>query len=291
MDADADEIERRAKGMEGENSGISATETSGISPSTQQGLNDEEKTIGPRLALGQPSQSGEGLISEPEPESSPPPPSGGSVALPDGWKEFESDWGEPILRQSIAQHVWSALKPEEHALARKAARGYVIWRKSQKRPPNVLSAHLFLKERDAWQRFADLAPSDNRQSGGTFDVESVEGRAIIALYAVARITPFESRNRIAYRGELTAQLLAFAEAGDVKTLWIEDRQQIAGWSHFIAKHVHGNRPPLIQTRGTGADQRSGIYAPWPWPPSSEGKIYTTGPPETLMTDQDFEDLK
>jgi hypothetical protein len=36
--------------------------------------------------------------------------------------------------------------------------------------------------------------------------------------------------------------------------------------------------------------QAGSKAPWPWPPSKDGKIYTTGPPETLMTEQDIADL-
>jgi hypothetical protein len=197
------------------------------------------------------------------------------------------------LRQSIARQVWSAFKPDERELARKAARGYVAWRKAQKKPPNVLGAHLFLRERDAWAEFAKHDPGGRAGALTTgIAADSIEGRAITALYAVARTHPFEHKGRIAYSGEITPQLLAFGEAGDrSKWLWIEERQQIAAWSAFLGSHVFGARPQLTQTRGSGDSQCSGIYAPWPWPPSAEGKIYPTGPPESLMSEQDFADLK
>lgn len=223
-------------------------------------------------------------------EDSPPTPSGGSVA-PEGWKDFEDDWVEPILRQSMAQQVWSALKPEERLLARQAARGYVVWRKQQKKPPNVLGAHLFLKERDAWEKFARLAPDTAGTSiGGTYAIDSREGRALLALYAVARTRPAENRNGLAYRGEITPQILAFADV-DPRRIWIEDRQQIAAWSRFLGATVlHPNRPPLIETRGIGADTRRGIYAPELWPPPKDGNWSTAGPDDDL-SDQELADFK
>ena len=218
-------------------------------------------------------------------------PFGGSDASPEGWKEFESDWGEPILRQSLAQQVWAALRPEERTLARQAARGYMLHRKAQKKPPNVLSAHLFLKERAAWEGFAKYAPVTGPIIG-TYERHSLEAKAIIALYAVARTEPRENRGRIVYRGEITPQLLRFADVLDnPRTEWIEESRQIASWSEFLAKHVHSNRPVLTDTRTIDGEKRTGIYAPWPWPPSTEGKIYTTGPPETLMSEKDYADFK
>jgi DNA-binding transcriptional ArsR family regulator len=288
LDADIDEIEKRALGDVGANS---PAETTDFSPSSQQGLNEEAETVSPRLAVGQPSQSCEGLISEPEPEISPQPPSGGSVDL-EGWKEFEGDWAEPILRQSIAQQVWAALKPEERNLARQAARGYVAWRKAQRKPPNVLGAHLFLKERDAWAEFAKRDPGSARSNVTGVPVDSDEGKAVVAMYAVARSRPFESQGRIVYPGEITPQILVLATAGRSSSWpWIEDRQQIGAWSNFLNAHVRGSRGPLVVTRGIGADQRSGIYAPWPWPPRKDGTLSPTGPPETLMSEQDLVDFK
>jgi hypothetical protein len=291
LEADADDIEARARGEIPSDDGAESDE---ISPRQQQGLNaDAEVGVSPLpappLAVGQPSDSGKGLTSEPEPESPPEPPSGGTVDI-EGWKEFQEDWSEPILRQSMAQQVWQALTADERTQARQAARGYVAWRKTQRKPPNVLGAHLFLKERDAWARFAAYAPDVRSASGGGFDSDSVEGRAILAIYAVAKTRPFESRNRLIHAGEITPQVLAFANAGSPSS-WplIEDRQQIAAWSNFLSDHVRGNRPQFVVTRGIGEAQRRGIEAPWPWPPSAEGKIYATGPPDALMSEQDLQE--
>ncbi len=291
-DGNVELIEARARG---EPVDENDAETTAFSPGSQQGLNSAADPVGPAPALRQPSHCGKGLISEPEPELPPSgPPDGGSASLsPDGWKEFESDWQEPIIRQSIAQAEFALLKPEERMLARQAARGYVAWRKAQKKPPNVLSAHLFLRERAAWAQFATYAPDARSAIGaGGYEPDSVEGKAITALYAVARIRPAESNNRLRYTGEITPQMLAFAQAADRASWpWIEDRQQVAAWSNFVGAHVRSARPPLIVTRGLGEAMRSGIYAPWLWPPRVDGSLTEARPPEVLMTEQDAADFQ
>lgn len=250
-----------------------------------------------------PAPPGESLLHPPrlsEPPSnlkdSPLPPSGGEGDL-EGWKEFEEDWAkhgfdrpEPIIRQSIAQRIWAALKPEERVLAQQAARGYVAHRKAQKNPLKVMGAQTFLRERGAWEKLAKLAPevAATTTSRSSLPADSVEADAIRALYAVARAHPFEHRNRVSYRGEVTTQLLKFAEAGPQSGWpWIELGRAIASWSEFLDQHVHVARPPLVIKRLVDGDERRGIFAPWMFPPSVEGKLYPiTGPPEVLMTEAD-----
>jgi hypothetical protein len=171
----------------------------------------------------------------------------------EGWEDFQKDWQEPILRQSIAQDEWARLTPEQRTMARQAARGYVIWRKEHKKPPNVISAHLFLREKDAWQGFAAKAPDAPKISPNGFDAASPEGRAIKALYAVARISPFESRGRIVYPGEVTPQLLAFADHDRPSAWhWIEDRKQIGAWSRFVPRSTSkAAAPPSSQPGASG----------------------------------------
>ena len=98
---------------------------------------------------------------------------------------------------------------------------------------------------------------------------------------------------IVYRGEITPQILTFADAPDVRTCWIEQSRQIAAWSNFLKDHIKIPRPTLIGVREDHYADRTGIHAPWPWPPSVEGKIYTesTGPPDVLMTEDDLADFK
>lgn len=284
--ADVDEIERRARGSLEPNS---STETNEISPSTEQGLEEGSESVSPQLAPRQPSQSCDHLISEPEPEDSPQPPSGGSLEL-EGWKEFEDDWGRdnPILRQSIAQRVWSSLRPEERDLARQAARGYAVHLKQQKRPPNRLGAHLFLKERDAWAKFAALAPDASTvPNGGLFAFNSAEAKAIRALYQAGGGILFETKAGISYRNEITPRLMAFLDL-PAKDRWIfvTAFQQLASWRDFFRDHIIGARRDVTETR----DGKSGMLVPWPWPPGKDGKLYTsaTGPPETYLTEEDME---
>lgn len=284
--ADVDEIERLANGGgTGENSENSATETTPISPSSQLGLNPPPESVSPALALGQPLQCCDHLTSEPEPEISPQPPSGGTVEL-EGWKEFQEDWLEPITRVSLAQQVWSVLNAGQRDLARRAARGYRIWRGQQKRPPNLLSAHLFLKETDAWQRFADLAPAGGAAaSAGVIDAASPAGQAVLALGRIARTSiSIGGGNRVIWRGEITPQLLALADvADDPVSLWIEDFSQIAAWVDFLKKYM-GRIGDPVHTRGLGDAQRRGMWVPRLWPPRKDG-LWS---PEGLMTADDYD---
>ena len=176
-------------------------------------------------------------------------------------------------------------------LARAGARGYVGWRKSQRSPPNAIGAHLFLRERDAWQGYAARDPAAKAGSGSGIPVDSTEGRALAAMYAVARSRLFENQKRYVYRGEITPQVQAFADApARSDWIWIEGSQQLGAWSAFLASHVFGARPPMLTTRGVGPDQRTGIYAPWPWPPRKDGSL-STAPPEGALSDQDAADFK
>ena len=203
------------------------------------------------------------------------------------------------MRQREARAEWAKLSAEDRATVLQAVRGYVAYRKGQRKPPNVRGAHLFLRERDAWPRFAALADGvvDPNRSGIPSD--SDQARAIRMLYRVARITPFESRGFLHYRGEITPQLMAFAgPAMDAPALWpwITSARSIASWTKFLDSHIpaHVPRPALI-TDGPGG---RGLKAPWAFVPSIEGKIYPiTGPPPDeseestdLMTDADYENF-
>jgi hypothetical protein len=245
---------------------------------------------------------GGALVTSPnsEPSSnlkdSPLPPSGGSVEadLDDGWKEFEADWQEPILRQSIAQREWAKLSPEQRITARQAARGYIAYRKAQRKPPNVIGAQAFLRECDAWPKFATYAPELARAtSGKSYSSDSPEADAIRALYATGRAAaPFEHKGRLVYPQPVTPQLLAFAQAGSASSWeFIELGKAIAAWSTFLDAHIFGVRSPFVVTRG----DRRGIFVPWLFPPSVEGKVYPihgdTGlAPDDLMTDADYENF-
>lgn len=98
-------------------------------------------------------------------------------------------------------------------------------------------------------------------------VGSREALAIETLFAVARIKPYVRNGRMLYPYHLTPQLLGFANAPPrADWIWIEDRQQIAAWNGFLAKHITSGRPPLVEKVGV----RMGFFAPWEFPLKVDG---------------------
>jgi len=237
-------------------------------------------------------------------EDSPPPPKGGAVD--DGWEDFEKAWHEPILRQSIAQRVWSALTAEERSIAIKAAKGYITWRKGQKKPPNIINAHTFLREREAWPRFAELAPREAEQP--IFETQGSDGwRARCVIEVIAGNAPPQALpHRTAGNGRYFAQplspaMLALAQFADEDPeTWLllqEGTQQCGAWKEFLGIQAHyvtvGHKRHEI-TPGQWVEdwpiKQHGLRAPRQWPPRKDGTLSTAGPPETLMTEQDMRDF-
>jgi hypothetical protein len=55
--------------------------------------------------------------------------------------------------------------------------------------------------------------------------------------------------------------------------FITERPQIAAWLEFFGEVLTASaRRPIQITRG----DQVGILMPWPWPPSKDGKVYTSG---------------
>lgn len=308
INVDPDEIERRAHGNVGDEFSVS---TSDISPSHQQGLNPSQDSVSPTVALCQPSDSGKGLISEPEPEQedSPLPPKGGEAQHSNefeekkwlhaqSWALFEEAYSEPIVRQSIARQVWSALTDDERALATRAAKGYVAYRRSQKKQLTPLGAHIFLRERDAWAKFADLAPAEQKAATPWRFVpeDSAEFRARQVLDVLYGQPPKEAR-RIEEKGkgwmingpDPSPELLALARFDPFdQSGWIElwhdnpeHKHQLGAWRERVGelssksvdtgefKEVLGSRFPI---------KRRFSLVPCEWPPRKDGTLSTTGPP-------------
>jgi len=137
-DADPELIEARARGdVESPavstaispscQRGLNSTDDE-VSPSCQQGLQD---SVSPRLGLGQPSQYSQGLISEPEPESPPLPPSGGreAASLDEVEPEhFQPAWssypGHDVMRRDLALEEFRLLSPDRQKLCRAAIPDY-----------------------------------------------------------------------------------------------------------------------------------------------------------------------
>jgi hypothetical protein len=224
----------------------------------------------------------------------PLPPSGGVRADP-LWDDFVRAWGEPIPKMAIARAAWDRTETGKRTKIVAAARGYWDWLKSHRKPPSAQSAQSFIRDEAGWEQWLRYLPADGgapKASPNSYPIGSAEASAITAMYAVARVRPFQTGGALVYRGDVSARVLAFAGAPDRSLwVWIEDRNQIGAWSNFLKDRVTVARPSLTVSRGVGESERRGMYAPWPWPPRADGTIAgsdanDTGPPDPEMTADD-----
>jgi len=289
-DADIDVIEARALG-----------DGAPISPSCQQGLSEEQDDAGPMVALGQPSDSGEGLTSEPEPEKIPPnPPLGGCTTADvecEGWQEFKTAFeadGDPIVRVSLAQQLFAALSPDERGKCTKAARGLIAHRLRQKKPPSKPSAQTFIREIGAWPTWSEHCPPDPvAVEPPTFvAVGSEEWKALCVLSRIrGEVDPQPRRypdhgSGLMLPRPLTPAKLALSQfyGSDPATWAIADEhsQQCGSWSEFAhAKPYNVFTGEVIKKEtmpGRFVDwkvAKPGLRIPWPWPPRKDGTLCDT----------------
>jgi hypothetical protein len=304
LDLDADDIEAHLNASADPSSQPGASTQ--VDPSQQPGANDATPAPAPPLALGQPSDSGQGLISEPEPEPEqeripPTPQEGGEWQHAQSWKEFEEAYREPILRQTQARQVWQALTEAERTLATKAAHGYVIYRNRQRKPPNVLGAHIFLKERDGWPAFAVLVEPEGKPIPAlVFEPEGSEvWRATNVMRAIAGFNRLQALPSAQGSGlklpPLSPSYLALAQfADDNPDHWVmvkKGTQMCGAWREFLSIDV---RQIVV---GTMVKELNGkTYNDWPvkelgllvpclWPPRKDGSL--SEPESAHDTDTDL----
>jgi hypothetical protein len=120
-----------------------------------------------------------------------------------------------------------------------------------------------------------------------YDVRSPEGKCIIALYDLAGLGQYVRTimirdGRVNYQRIISPPVLALADAPPSKDWIALTHQQAGAWEQLLSESV------TVQVR---TRLREGSKAPWPWPPRKDGTLSSTGPPETLMSDQDAEDFK
>jgi hypothetical protein len=106
-------------------------------------------------------------------------------------------------------------------------------------------------------------------------IGSIEARAWSVLCSVAPIEAKEYGAQIAIPHDLSAQVLAMAQAASARD-WIaitEDQtRQVAAWRELLNSELaHKARPELITNRGMPRGLR-GFKAPWPWPPGKDGGV-------------------
>jgi hypothetical protein len=235
----------------------------------------------------------------------------------DGFEEFEKDWGEPITRHQLAVDAWKPLNADDRAFVRRAARGYVAHRKSQKRPPNVISAHLFIRDRGAWPGWAARAP-DAPATAASADPErpwitlgSDEDRVAEWLYQLVGLPkPFVAKGedgRLRYRARrpLGADAMAMLdyvgqrswgwktrdEGSDAppERVWLWQLLAVgtgpfAAWQKRFRDWTGAGLP--IERDG----DREGIRMPRPWPPRVNGTWSDDAEPQAAEAD-DIEDFR
>lgn len=222
-------------------------------------------------------------------KESPPTPRGGPSTPDDGFEEFQKAWPRPIERLSVARSVWAHVPTAKRGEVIAAAKGYFAWIGKQRKEPAIVSAQTFLRESSGWAQWLPYAPDAAGTSSITtaYPLSSPEGKSLVVLHEIAGLDQYLRgimiRNgAVNYPRPVGKRLLTLADAG-LRDAWVVlSRQQAAAWEGFLRETV------TVQVR---KHLKEGDRAPWPWPPSAEGKIYSTGPPETLLSEQDVEDFK
>lgn len=130
------------------------------------------------------------------------------------------------------------------------------------------------------------------QAAGGYAPASAEAKAVKVIHELAgRLSAFftiwrRADGTVTYRKPMTVQWIAMAQAGE-RPSWVTlTKAQAAAWDRLLEQ--------FFEQGAIRTSLREGSCAPWPWPPSVEGKIYTVDgerPPDQLMTDQDYQDFK
>ena len=200
--------------------------------------------------------------------------------------EFKRRWPTAASDdQATIDAAWFDLSPQD---GDEALAGIVPFLENLKRDrrTHVPAGWKYLRQR----RWTLLAPAKTQAPPSGYPRDSVEAKALAVLHDIVGTGDFFRKvhrrrdGTVSYPKPITPQLAALALAGPQADWVALTRPQAAAWETLFRETV------TVQVRKRlKEDDR----APWPWPPSVDGKIYTsaTGPPEALMTDQDLADFK
>lgn len=199
--------------------------------------------------------------------------------------EFKRRWPTAASDdQARIDHAWFDLSSDEASAALSGIPAFLAKLKADKRT-TVPAGWKYLREK-RWTLIDQTKPT-GATSG--YPRDSNEAKAVLALYELARCGSYARGTMIRdgvlyYYRPVTQRMLALANAPAVANWVAIDRRQAAAWEGLLSEAV------TVQTR---TKLREGDSAPWPWPPSVDGKLYTdaTGPPESLMTEDDYSALK
>lgn len=221
------------------------------------------------------------------PKDSPLPPSGG-LAGP-SFDDFRKAWLRPIDRMSLAERAWDHTPTAKRGEAITAVRGYFVFVSQQRKDYAVVSAQTFLREPSGWAQWLPYAPdaAGNAPSIVTgYARGSPEASALVNLHDALGVgSGFRSifakdSAPVSYRKPMTDQIRAFAEMPP-RDAWVKlDHKGAGAWTRFA---------PEVSMIPRTRTFRDGDMAPWIFPPSVTGKIYTaTGPPAGELTEDDLD---
>jgi hypothetical protein len=197
--------------------------------------------------------------------------------------DFERRW--PTAAQDSrtrTAHAAEALTEAEQDAALANIAAYLADGKQAKRK-TVCAGFTYLEER----RWTLLNHPERR--GGYHDHTSEAAQAIGVLYAVAgkadyfrNVVKRPGAQQLYFARPVGPRLAALARAPG-QDLWVSlNRQQAAAWEELLRGHLTVTRHRLVE----------GSRAPWPWPPSKDGKAYDSAAPPSLpsLSDEDAQVL-
>lgn len=136
------------------------------------------------------------------------------------------------------------------------------------------------------QQLAERAEFERRNP--VYAKDSPEAKAVKVLHdMVGRTSAFfqifrRSDGSVTYTKLMTEQLTALAQAPEQSSWVTLTHQQAGAWEGLLGKVFdHG----LVRFR-----LREGSKAPWPWPPSVDGKLYTQSDGVPPLNNEDLEAL-
>lgn len=293
IDVDPEVIEAGAGGETG-------TVSREVSPTPQVGLNPAAETVSTAPALRQPSDSAEGLNSEPEPESSPKSPSRGREgdrsdlegSEPDDFEPAWQNWpGHQVMRRDLALAEFRLLEPDKQRLCRAAIVPFVEMQKRLKRDafPNF---HLWIRQR-RFEEFPGARLADPAPTRRWVDGDELAGRLIAARIGSrpVRLVEDPERGRGLWSTKpLQVDLVALAKfAGEDPEAWLQvelGSEQYAAWRDRLALWlgveiepervwlepfdplVHGL--PALHENFRLRKSKMVLRVPAPWPPHRDG---------------------
>jgi hypothetical protein len=190
---------------------------------------------------------------------------------------LEIRWPRAVVddRQKIAYEA-AAVPPEEREAAIAGIAPFLEELKAAGRT-RVPALWKYLLDRK-WQRLAVKA--DGPPVSQQFPRGGSEARAIGLLFMVAQSDDFFLRvyckdGFVGWNKPFTEQLGAMAKASGRERWRSLPAEGAASWNEFIRSAIGPQFARL----------RPGSSAPWPWPPSVEGKIYEWPPEPELVAEQ------